>query len=222
MHLFILTANRACCKSTSIEIKNNALTERPFIHPFSASVWECLMTEDDVDRIDRNRRHFLTVATVVTGVAGAGLASIPFLASLRPSARAQALGAPVEVPLGSIQPGEMVRVLWRGRLVFVLRRERGQCWTSLAEGLSTDLRDPKSEVADQQPDYAANDTRSLQARVAGGRGFLHPSRLCAAGGLPAAAGRGLGWRFLLPLSRVQIRSRRAAFTRACRHQANLQ
>ena len=83
------------------------------------------MTEDDVDRIDRNRRHFLTVATVVTGAAGAGLASIPFLASLRPSARAHALGAPVEVPLGSIQPGEMVRVLWRGRLVFVLRRDEG-------------------------------------------------------------------------------------------------
>ena len=41
---------------------------------------------------------------------------------MKPSARAQALGAPVEVPLASIQPGEMVRVLWRGRLVFVLRR----------------------------------------------------------------------------------------------------
>ena len=81
------------------------------------------MTDDDVDRIDRNRRHFLTVATVVTGVAGAGVAAIPFLSSLKPSARAQALGAPVEVPLGSIQPGEMVRVLWRGKLIFVLRRD---------------------------------------------------------------------------------------------------
>ena len=55
------------------------------------------MSEDDVDRIDRNRRHFLTVATAVTGAAGAGVALYPFLASLQPSARAQALGAPVEV-----------------------------------------------------------------------------------------------------------------------------
>jgi hypothetical protein len=77
------------------------------------------MTEDD---LDRNRRHFLTVATVVTGVAGAGMALIPFISSLKPSARAQALGAPVEVPLGSMNPGEMVRVIWRGKLVFVLRR----------------------------------------------------------------------------------------------------
>ena len=59
------------------------------------------MSEDDADRIDRNRRHFLTVATAVTGVAGAGVALYPFLASLQPSARAQALGAPVEVAIGS-------------------------------------------------------------------------------------------------------------------------
>jgi len=118
------------------------------------------MTEDDVDRIDRNRRHFLTVATVVTGVTGAGLASIPFLGSLRPSARAQALGAPVEVPLGSIQPGEMVRVLWRGRLVFVLRRDEGML-TRLPDTVA-ELRDPDSAVVDQQPDYAANETRSVK------------------------------------------------------------
>ena len=118
------------------------------------------MTEDDVDRIDRNRRHFLTVATVVTGVVGAGFAAIPFLASLKPSARAQALGAPVEVPLGSIEPGEMVRVLWRGRLVFVLRRDEDML-ARLPETIG-ELRDPNSEVIDQQPDYAANDTRSVR------------------------------------------------------------
>ena len=118
------------------------------------------MTEDDVDRIDRNRRHFLTVATVVTGVAGAGLAAIPFLSSLKPSARAQALGAPVEVPLGSIQPGEMVRVLWRGKLVFVLRRDERMLAT--LPGVIGELRDPDSTVAEQQPEYTANETRSVR------------------------------------------------------------
>ena len=118
------------------------------------------MTEDDVDRIDRNRRHFLTVATVVTGAAGAGLAAIPFLSSLKPSARAQALGAPVEVPLGSIQPGEMVRVLWRGKLIFVLRRDERMLAT-LPE-LTGELRDPDSAVVEQQPEYTANETRSVR------------------------------------------------------------
>jgi ubiquinol-cytochrome c reductase iron-sulfur subunit len=115
------------------------------------------MTEDD---LDRNRRHFLTVATAVTGLAGAGLAAIPFISSLKPSARAQALGAPVEVPIGSIQPGEMIRVLWRGRLVFVLRRTDGML-SRLAEN-NDELRDPDSAMVDQQPDYAANDTRSVR------------------------------------------------------------
>jgi ubiquinol-cytochrome c reductase iron-sulfur subunit len=115
------------------------------------------MTEDDVDR---NRRHFLTVATVVTGAVGVGFASIPFLLSLKPSARAQALGAPVEVPLGSLQPGEMVRVLWRGRLVFVLRRTE-EMLARLPDNTGN-LKDPNSEDADQQPIYAANDHRSVR------------------------------------------------------------
>ncbi len=115
------------------------------------------MTEDD---LDRNRRHFLTVATVVTGVAGAGMVAIPFLSSLKPSARAQALGAPVEVPLGSLQPGEMVRVLWRGRLVFVLRRSEPMI--GLLGENDDQLKDPNSEVAEQQPEYAANATRSVK------------------------------------------------------------
>ena len=115
------------------------------------------MTEDD---LDRNRRHFLTVATAVTGVAGAGLAAVPFISSLQPSARAQALGAPVEVSIGSMQPGEMLRVLWRGRLVFVLRRTQ-EMLARLTENTDV-LRDPDSTEVDQQPDYAVNDTRSVR------------------------------------------------------------
>ncbi len=61
------------------------------------------------DDVDRNRRHFLTVATAVTGGAGLIAATIPFVASMKPSARAQALGAPVEVPIGTLEPGEMIR-----------------------------------------------------------------------------------------------------------------
>ena len=115
------------------------------------------MKEDDVDR---KRRHFLTVATAVTGAVGVGFAAIPFLSSLKPSARAQALGAPVEVPLGSMQPGEMIRVLWRGKLVFVLRRSE-EMLGRLADNPEI-LRDPESGEVDQQPDYAANKFRSVK------------------------------------------------------------
>jgi ubiquinol-cytochrome c reductase iron-sulfur subunit len=118
------------------------------------------MSEDDADRIDRNRRHFLAVATAVTGAFGAGMVAVPFLSSLKPSARAQALGAPVEVPIGSMQPGEMIRVLWRGRLVFVLRRTE-EMLARLSENLDQ-LRDPDSAVIEQQPDSSVNEYRSLK------------------------------------------------------------
>ena len=118
------------------------------------------MTDDDLDQIDRNRRHFLSVATGVTGLVGAGFVAYPFLSSLQPSARAQALGAPVEVSIGAMEAGEMLRVLWRGKLVFVLRRSE-EMLARLANNID-DLRDPNSEVIEQQPEYAANPTRSVK------------------------------------------------------------
>lgn len=118
------------------------------------------MTDDAADQVDSSRRHFLTVATTVTGVAGAAMAAVPFISSLQPSVRAQALGAPVEVAVGSMQPGELVRVIWRGKVVFVLRRSE-EMLSRLDDNIPN-LRDPNSEVTDQQPDYAANATRSLR------------------------------------------------------------
>ena len=112
------------------------------------------------DDVDRNRRHFLSIATAVTGLAGIGAAAIPFLSSLKPSARAQALGAPVEVPIGSLDPGEMIRVMWRGRVVFVVRRDEAML-KRLPESRDL-LRDPDSETVEQQPVYAVNEWRSVK------------------------------------------------------------
>jgi ubiquinol-cytochrome c reductase iron-sulfur subunit len=112
------------------------------------------------DDVDRNRRHFLTVATAVTGGAGLIAAAIPFVASMRPSARAQALGAPVEVPIGMLEPGEMIRVIWRGKLVYVVRRTEEML--SRLPLVTAYLRDPNSEVAEQQPAFAVNEYRSIK------------------------------------------------------------
>jgi len=114
------------------------------------------MTED----VDRNRRHFLAVATAVTGGAGIAMAAIPFLSSLKPSARAQARGAPVEVPIASMEPGEMIRIIWRGKLVFVLKRTDDML-SRLPKSVEF-LRDPDSAVVEQQPDYAVNGFRSIR------------------------------------------------------------
>ena len=111
------------------------------------------------ERIDHGKRHFLSIATAVTGIVGTGFAVVPFLSSLKPSARARALGAPVEVPLASLEPGEMIRVMWRGRLVYVLRRTE-EMLKRLA-GVTEFLRDPDSLNTELQPNYAINEYRSL-------------------------------------------------------------
>jgi len=108
------------------------------------------------------RRHFLTVATFFTGGAGAIATAVPFVASFKPSARAQALGAPVTVDISKLEPGALLRVEWRGRVIYVLNRTADML-ASLGKD-SALLRDPESEKA-QQPSYAKNETRSIRPEV---------------------------------------------------------
>ncbi len=111
------------------------------------------------DQVDTGRRQFLTVATVATGAVGAAFAAVPFLASWKPSARAKALGAPVEVDISKVEPGAMIKVEWRGKAVFVVHRTP-QMLTQL-EGMAPQLRDPDSKQS-EQPDFARNPARALK------------------------------------------------------------
>jgi|TARA_B110000438_G_scaffold113916_1_gene111686 ubiquinol-cytochrome c reductase iron-sulfur subunit len=111
------------------------------------------------EKVDQSKRQFLSIATAVTGGVGIAFAAVPFLSSLKPSARARALGAPVEVPLASLEPGEMIRVIWRGRLVYVLRRTEDMLGRLV--GVTEYLRDPDSSNVELQPSYATNEHRSL-------------------------------------------------------------
>lgn len=115
----------------------------------------------EVDKVDGGRRHFLLVATTVTGIAGAAMTAVPFLASWRPSARAQALGAPVEQDISKLESGSMVKVTWRGQAIFIVRRSPEMMKELENPALADRLRDPKSEQSDQ-PTYAKNDARSLK------------------------------------------------------------
>ena len=72
--------------------------------------------------VDSGRRNFLTIATVATGAVGAAFVAVPFLASWKPSARAKAMGAPVEVDIAKLEPGAMLKVEWRGKAIFIVHR----------------------------------------------------------------------------------------------------
>ena len=116
------------------------------------------MSDND---LDKGKRGFLVATSVVGGAAAVG-AAVPFAASMMPSERAKAMGAPVEVDISKLAPGEMMRVEWRGKPVWVLRRTKEM----LASITQSDERvtDPKLEV-DQQPEYAKNETRSIKPEV---------------------------------------------------------
>ncbi len=123
--------------------------------------------EDAVEsaRPDTARRHFLVAAAATTGVVGAGVAAWPFLASLRPSATAQAVGAPVTVNVRQIEPGAQITVIWRGNPVWVLRRTPDMLERMTHPHWIEGLRDPDSAVATQQPTYAQNPLRSLRPDI---------------------------------------------------------
>src|ERR1700735_449526 len=102
------------------------------------------------EEVDHSRRRLLTAATVGTGVIGAAFAAIPFIASWNPSARAKALGAPVDVDASKLEAGQMLKVVWRGQAVFVVRRVKAVI--DQLGGHDDMLADPKSDDS-LQPDY---------------------------------------------------------------------
>ena len=109
--------------------------------------------------VDNSRRRFLTLATSAAGGVLVAAAAVPFVASWKPSERAKAAGAPVEVDLSKIEAGQLLTVAWQGKPVWVLNRTQQQ----LKDLPSNDgnLSDPESKVP-QQPEYCTNPTRSIK------------------------------------------------------------
>lgn len=114
---------------------------------------------DDSDIVDEGRREFLMTATAVLGGAGALCALTPLVGSWFPSAKAEAAGAPVEVDVSQMEPGQQVTVAWRGKPVWIIRRT-DEMLKHLADN-ELQLRDPQSLVT-QQPAYAQNRYRSIK------------------------------------------------------------
>lgn len=115
------------------------------------------------DGVDHGKRRFLTVATSVVGAVGAGFVAVPFVASWMPSERAKNAGAPVEVDISKLDEGRMLTVEWQSKPVWLVRRS--QETLANLEKVADRLRDPNSEVEDQQPAYARNPYRSIKPEI---------------------------------------------------------
>ena len=110
------------------------------------------------DKVDCGRRRLIVATATVGGVAGVA-AAVPFLASFAPSERAKSAGAPVEVDISKLAPGQMMTVEWRGKPVWIIHRTK-----EMLDGLrkiDDKVSDPKSD-RNMQPEYAKNDNRSIK------------------------------------------------------------
>lgn len=117
------------------------------------------MADIDKKKEMNSRRRFLITATSIAGGIASAAVATPFVMSMMPSERAKAAGAPVEVDITKIEPGMLLLVEWRGKVVWVL--DRTPEMLANLKKLDDQLADPKSEKA-QQPSYAQNETRSIK------------------------------------------------------------
>jgi ubiquinol-cytochrome c reductase iron-sulfur subunit len=115
----------------------------------------------DYQKIDKTRRNLVIATSVAGGAASVG-AAIPFVASMLPSERTKAAGAPVEVDISGIAPGEMKIFEWRGKPVWVIRRTKEM--VDSLQAVASRLTDPASS-ASEQPEYAKNQYRARKPDV---------------------------------------------------------
>lgn len=126
------------------------------------------MSEHDVEpkpgsEVDVKKRRFLVNLTTGVGLVGAGFVAAPFVLSMTPSARARAAGAPVEVDISRLEPGQMLTIEWRGKPVWILKRTPNML--ASLERVSAELADPQSQVDTQQPKYAQNPARAIKPEI---------------------------------------------------------
>ena len=118
---------------------------------------------DDAARkeVDKSRRTWIAITCGVGAVGGAAVA-VPFISSFAPSERARAAGAPVQVDISAIKPGEKLTVEWRGKPVWIVRRTAEQ--VAALPKIDAQLADPKSARKPDEltPAYARNEARSIK------------------------------------------------------------
>src|SRR5687768_3267008 len=112
-------------------------------------------------KVDKTRRNLVVATSVVGGAVGVG-AALPMVASMLPSERAKAAGAPVEADLATIAPGELRVFEWRGKPVWVIRRTKEMIESLKA--VAPKLTDPDSRSS-TQPAYAKNEHRSASPEL---------------------------------------------------------
>ena len=114
--------------------------------------------------IDLKKRRFLTKATSVVGAVGVGFVAWPFLSTWSPSAKTKAAGAPIDIDISKLEAGQLVRVLWRKKPVWIFMRDEKALDALNSDGLIKSLDDPDGtgNSKNQQPAYVTSNFRSIK------------------------------------------------------------
>jgi len=114
--------------------------------------------------IDLKKRRFLTKATSVVGAVGVGFVAWPFLSTWKPSAKTKAAGAPIDIDISKLEAGQLVRVLWRKKPVWIFMRDEKALNALNSDGLIKSLDDPDGtgNSKNQQPSYVTSNFRSIK------------------------------------------------------------
>ncbi len=123
------------------------------------------MNDNDVDV---SKRQFLTSALTVVGAVGTGYLAVPFLAQMQPSVKTMAAGAPVEIDLSKIEPGQLIIAPWRGKPVWIVSRTPDML--ASLKAVENQLSDPNSNDS-IQPESAKNPVRSIKPEIFVGLGL---------------------------------------------------
>ncbi len=75
-----------------------------------------------ISSAEPTRRDFLYIATATVGAVGAAATLVPLIGQMNPDASTIAAGAPVEVDLAPIQSGQIIKVFWRSKPIFIFNR----------------------------------------------------------------------------------------------------
>ena len=119
------------------------------------------MSMNEEIKVNKTRRNIVVATSVAGGVAGVA-AAVPFVASMLPSERARAAGAPVETDISRLAPGELAVIEWRGKPVWIIRRTKEMIESLKA--VTPRLTDPGSKSS-EQPKYAENEYRSAKPEL---------------------------------------------------------
>ena len=114
--------------------------------------------------IDLKKRRFLTNATGVVGAVGFGFVAWPFLSTWKPSSKAKAAGAPIDVDISKLESGQLIRVLWRKKPIWIFKRDETALLSLNSNEVIDNLADPNGtgNSKNQQPSYVTSQFRSIE------------------------------------------------------------